>query len=236
MKIADLKLDWLERLGKVLFILAALLGLPLGYAFGTATAYMESQKWFWAAVAVLTWYISLVLVAKTLLYIVKGQDFLRAGFGKKSYLLLVIPVVIYALVGGVFALIVEPQARENARKQAEAEYLVARAEIDRLEEDKVVCVEETREKFIQGWIRDCSLRRADVKSDYDFCVRYSLDSADSCLYKNNYEAIDCSDSAARNTFVPLSALSKASASCQDILTVYLKAKETTNAYEEQYRQ
>lgn len=197
MNFKDIKFDWLTRLMKVitflLFILVTLTTYPfaseMGWNNSVSIALLYGALWLFIG------YILLILITKIVLYIFKGENFLKSGFNKKHYFILASPIILVLLGASIFGFFVEPNQKKAETQKIEIAYKEAMAKIDSLREEYRNCSAPTIEKIYSEKVRSCSLLKNKVRSDYNICVKYSaLESPASCLYKNDYEKIDCSES------------------------------------------
>jgi hypothetical protein len=202
MKMNEIKLDWISRLGKVLFIFISLVAIPICFIAGGEVSYSSamSNTLLYSAYYLFATYGILITLTKTLLYIKRGENFLKVGFRKKHYVLLSLPIICFLAGSLIFLTIVEPMQRANEMKQAEIQkkrvendYHEALAKIDGLKLQLQECLNPVIEKKASEGMRSCNLLKGKIKNDYDFCVSLtSINSPTSCLYDNDYQSIDCS--------------------------------------------
>ncbi|AKM78509.1 MAG: hypothetical protein UX49_C0021G0021 [Candidatus Wolfebacteria bacterium GW2011_GWC2_46_275] len=219
MNMREIKLDWLYRLGKVVLIIGFLIAIPIAIGMGSEDGFggSQSEVFFYAALYLLLFYILLILGTKTTLYILKGERFLMAGFNKKHYALLGMPIGFLMAISLVYGVIIEPIKDNNARISTENAYIQALQKIDSLKEKVRECASPVIEQKYNEEMRSCNLLKNKIKHDYNFCVSLSyVNSPASCLYDHDYERVDCSEAVLREKASAKVTEFDLSASCQGV--------------------
>jgi hypothetical protein len=233
-----IRFEWVGRLSRVVFIVAAILSIFISYSLASDAAWYSDNKvsvtLLYLAFYLFVSFVFLIVVTKTLIYITKGENFLKAGFSKKNYLILAGPILISLLVSGMYGFIVEPIQENNKKNEEQRVYTEALSKVDNLRQEIKICLAPILDQKYSEKLRSCTLYRNKVKHDYDFCVSLeSINSPASCLYDNDYQSIDCSETTIKaNTFNNISA-SDLSDECQK---TWFELKKVTDVIEKHSKQ
>lgn len=106
--------------------------------------------------------------------------------------IIIILLVLLFIIIAIFSIILLVKLNNN--KKLEKQYNESISKVDNLKQEVSDCIKPAIDKKFQEELRDCNILKNKIKSDYNFCISLDLtESPASCLYKNDYEKIDCSE-------------------------------------------
>ncbi len=231
------KNGWIGRLWKVVFTFIVILTLPMMFFAGVETEWTGgperySRVFLYMAVFTLAAYLFYIFLTKIFLYIFKNESFMKSGFSKKGYLLLLLPIILTLIASGVFAFAIEPVQKARAEEKKESDYAKAIESVKENSDKVMACITPAVEKKYLVLLNECTLLKNKIKHDYDFCVSLSMiNSPASCIYENNYRKLDCTEGTLRENARKQVSRADMPAECSPIMDEYIQAKTTIAEYE-----
>lgn len=193
MNIKNINFSWISRLGKVIVLLSSVAILPIAFLAGSETPWDGNLSgiFLYTSLYILIGYLLLVLVSKTLLYIFRGDNFLKAGFTKKHYILFLAPVLLSLILSGLFYFIVEPIKEKRETRERETVFSEVVQGYQKTRELAFECVEREIDRYVENEKKSCNVQYQRIKNNYDICR--IINNHDYCIALNDYREYDCSE-------------------------------------------